>query len=43
MALSEKPSASRIAASADSLRLYPDPEAMELREALAAHHSVKLE
>ncbi len=31
------------AAAADTLRLYPDPEATELREALAAHHSVKPE
>src|SRR6476646_3490043 len=31
------------AAAADSLRLYPDPEATELREALAAHHGVKPE
>jgi histidinol-phosphate aminotransferase len=30
-------------AAADSLRLYPDPEAVELREALAAHHGVKAE
>ena len=29
------------AASADSLRLYPDPEASDLRDALAAHHDVK--
>ena len=28
------------AAAADSLRLYPDPEATELREALAVHHRV---
>jgi histidinol-phosphate aminotransferase len=28
---------------ADTLRLYPDPEATELREALAAHHDVKPE
>ena len=27
-------------AAADSLRLYPDPEATELREALAVHHRV---
>src|SRR5262249_29488769 len=27
-------------AAADSLRLYPDPEATELRETLAAHHGV---
>ncbi|HYZ23021.1 MAG TPA: histidinol-phosphate transaminase [Rhodopila sp.] len=31
------------AAAADTLRLYPDPEAAELREALAAHHHVKPE
>ena len=31
------------AAAADSLRLYPDPEATELRETLAAHHGVKPE
>jgi histidinol-phosphate aminotransferase len=30
-------------AAADTLRLYPDPEATELREALAAHHGVKPE
>jgi histidinol-phosphate aminotransferase len=30
-------------AAADSLRLYPGPEAMELREALAAYHGVKPE
>jgi histidinol-phosphate aminotransferase len=31
------------AAACDTLRLYPDPEATELREALAAHHGVKPE
>jgi histidinol-phosphate aminotransferase len=31
------------AAAADTLRLYPDPDATELREALAAHHGVKPE
>jgi len=31
------------AAVADTLRLYPDPEATELREALAIHHGVKPE
>ena len=31
------------AAAADTMRLYPDPEATELREALAAHHGVKPE
>ena len=31
------------AAAADTLRLYPDPEATELREVLAAHHRVKPE
>src|SRR6266446_7102818 len=31
------------AAAADTLRLYPDPESMELREALAAHHGVRPE
>lgn len=31
------------AAAADSLRLYPDPEAMELRQALADHHGVRPE
>ena len=31
------------AAIADTLRLYPDPEATELCEALAAHHGVKRE
>jgi histidinol-phosphate aminotransferase len=30
-------------AATDALRLYPDPEATELREALAAHHRVKPE
>ncbi|MBS0643878.1 MAG: histidinol-phosphate transaminase [Proteobacteria bacterium] len=34
--------AMRVAA-ADTLRLYPDPEATELREALAAHHGVQPE
>jgi histidinol-phosphate aminotransferase len=31
------------AAAVDTLRLYPDPEATELREALAVHHGVKPE
>jgi histidinol-phosphate aminotransferase len=31
------------AAATDTLRLYPDPEATELREALAAHHGVRPE
>src|SRR5215207_1431742 len=31
------------AAAADVLRLYPDPEATALCEALAAHHGVKAE
>src|SRR5213082_2470533 len=31
------------AAAAETLRLYPDPEATELREALATHHGVKPE
>ena len=31
------------AAATDTMRLYPDPEATELREALAAHHGVKPE
>jgi histidinol-phosphate aminotransferase len=31
------------AAAADTLRLYPDPEATELRQALADHHRVKPE
>jgi histidinol-phosphate aminotransferase len=30
-------------AAVDTLRLYPDPEATELRETLAAHHGVKPE
>src|SRR3984893_7095904 len=34
--------AMRVAAT-DTLRLYPDPEATELREALATHHGVKPE
>lgn len=31
------------AAATDTLRLYPDPEATELREALGAHHGVRPE
>jgi histidinol-phosphate aminotransferase len=31
------------AAAAETLRLYPDPEAVELRQALAAHHGVRPE
>src|SRR2546421_7706651 len=31
------------AAAADALRLYPDPEATELRKALARHHGVRPE
>jgi len=31
------------AAASDALRLYPDPEAVELRQALADHHGVKRE
>ena len=31
------------AAATDTLRLYPDPEATELRQALAAHHGLKPE
>ena len=31
------------AAAVDTMRLYPDPEATELREALAAQHGVKPE
>ncbi len=31
------------AAASESLRLYPDPEAVELRQALAEHHAVKAE
>src|SRR5712672_2075037 len=30
-------------AAVDTLRLYPDPEAQELREALAVHHGIKPE
>jgi histidinol-phosphate aminotransferase len=30
-------------AATDTLRLYPDPEATELREALAVHHGIKPE
>src|SRR5262249_25955306 len=31
------------AAAADTMRLYPDPEATELREVLATHHGVRPE
>ena len=31
------------AAAVDTLRLYPDPEVQELREALAVHHGIKPE
>jgi histidinol-phosphate aminotransferase len=31
------------AANTDDLRLYPDPTALELRRAIAAHHGVKVE
>src|SRR2546421_11588208 len=31
------------AAAVDTLRLYPDPEAQELRAALAVHHGIKPE
>src|SRR5271157_433785 len=31
------------AAAVDTLRLYPDPEAQELRETLAVHHGIKPE